>query len=58
MNTLRIILAELSKHRCTYERWDNYQEARYDLYAVVEARYDVTDEYNDYRLVQYAEIEM
>ena len=51
-------LAELSKYRCTYERWDDYQEAHYDLYAVVEVRYDVTDEYDDYRLVQYAEIEM
>lgn len=57
-DTLDEALAELSKYRCAYEKWENYNETRFDLYEIDEILYDDDDEIEDYRYLQRAEIEI
>lgn len=51
-------LAELEKYRCTYDIWENYHEARYDLYAVEELVYDEDGDIEEYRLIRYADVDI
>lgn len=52
-------LAELKKYKCTCEIWENYQEARYDLYAVEELVYSDDDvSIEEYNFIAYAEAQI
>jgi hypothetical protein len=51
-------LAELAKHKCTYEKWENYNETKFELYAVQELIYDEGGDIEDYGFIQYADVEI
>jgi hypothetical protein len=50
-------LAELKKYKCSYERWDNYNETTFDLYSVEEIIYDEDGDLYGYNTLKYADIE-
>lgn len=51
-------LAELAKHKCTYEKWENYNETRFELYTVEEIIYDEDGDIEDYEFIRYADVEI
>lgn len=51
-------LAELAKYKCSYEKWENYNETTFDLYAVEEIIYDEDGDIEDYGFIRYADVEL
>ena len=51
-------LAELAKHKCTYEKWENYNETRFELYAAEEIIYDEDGDIENYEFIRYADVEI
>ena len=51
-------LAKLASYKCSYEKLENYNETRFELYAVEELIYDEDGDIEDYRFIQYADIEI
>ncbi|MBR1750861.1 MAG: hypothetical protein IJ740_08285 [Ruminococcus sp.] len=51
-------LEELSKYKCTYEAWEDYHQARYNLYALEEVAYGENNEIEDYNFIKYADVDI
>lgn len=51
-------LSELAKYKCTYEKWNNYNQTTFELYEIEEIIYDEDGDIEDYNFIQRADVEI
>lgn len=57
-DTKKEALATLAKYKCSSKKHENYNETTFKLYAVEELIYDEDGDVEDYKFIQYADIEI